>query len=47
MRTAQSRSISSVMFAALFALATAACDRIAPAAEPATLVPPPTVDEPA
>ena len=36
---------SSFALAALLAFATAACNRIAPAAETATLVPPPTVDE--
>ena len=38
---------SSFALAALLAFATAACNRIAPAAETATLVPPPAVDEPA
>jgi peptide-methionine (S)-S-oxide reductase len=48
MHLSRHRSIfSPLALAAVFALAAAACDRIAPAAEPATLVPPPTVDAPA
>ena len=42
-----SRHRSSLALAALLALAATACDRLAPAAEPATLVPPPSVDAPA
>ena len=37
----------SLAVAALLALATTACNRLAPAAETATLVPPPAIDEPA
>jgi peptide-methionine (S)-S-oxide reductase len=39
--------VSTFAIAALLALATSACNRIAPAAETATLVPPPAIDEPA
>ena len=42
-----SRHRSPLALAALLALATAACNGIAPAAETATLVPPPAIDEPA
>jgi peptide-methionine (S)-S-oxide reductase len=42
-----SRYRSPLVFAALLAFATTACNRLAPAAETATLVPPPAVDEPA
>jgi peptide-methionine (S)-S-oxide reductase len=42
-----SRHRSPFALAALLALATTACNRLAPAAETATLVPPPTADEPA
>lgn len=41
------RNHSPLALAALLALATTACNRLAPAAETATLVPPPTADEPA
>jgi len=41
------RNRSSIALAALLALAATACNRIAPAAESAVLVPPPAVDEPA
>jgi peptide-methionine (S)-S-oxide reductase len=44
MRLARNRS--PLALAALLAIATTACNRLAPAAETATLVPPPTVDEP-
>jgi len=48
MRLSRHRSIfSPLALAALIALATAACNQLAPAAETATLVPPPAVDAPA
>ena len=48
MRLARHKTFSSPLaLAAVLALAVTACDRIAPAAEAAMLVPPPAVDEPA
>src|SRR6185312_14282029 len=48
MRLPRYRSFPSpLVLAAVLALAVTACDRIAPAAEAAMPVPPPTVDEPA